>query len=98
MLRGQIEDILSGALVTGSGYSQHFFAPKNARWPAGTTYDQGGNLTFGKWETQGHRYCSVWPPNETWSCYKMFIDQKDKETWLIWVDDSDRRFEGKLQK
>ena len=97
MMGGQIETMLSGAYVVGIGFNQRFFAPKNKKWPAGTTYDEGGNLTFGKWEVRGNRYCSVWPPNATWACYTMFKRDHDGKTDLIWVDDANRRFVGTLQ-
>ena len=25
----------------------------------------------GFWEVRGDRYCSIWPPNESWSCYSV---------------------------
>ena len=40
------------------------------------TFHEGGTtdylterLSTGRWEVRGDRYCSAWPPSETWTCY-----------------------------
>jgi hypothetical protein len=28
----------------------------------------------GRWEVRGDRYCSIWPPSDRWTCYR--VDRK----------------------
>lgn len=29
----------------------------------------GGAESQGRWRVEGNRYCSVWPPSDSWACY-----------------------------
>ena len=39
-----------------------------------TLYIENGAQSQGLWKIEGDKYCSQWPPNETWSCYAMSRD------------------------
>jgi hypothetical protein len=42
---------------------------------SGTTfYLVNGASSIGQWEVRNDQYCSVWPPNPTWSCYDVYAD------------------------
>jgi hypothetical protein len=42
---------------------------------AGSTfYSENGNQSQGEWNIQGDKYCSVWPPSQSWVCYDMTRD------------------------
>lgn len=41
-------------------------------------FDQDGSTTFGagspshgRWRVEGDLYCSVWPPSDLWTCYRV---------------------------
>ncbi len=52
------------ALVYDDGSFQTFSAD-------GETLYNAGEDTFGSWNVQGDKYCSVWPPSADWVCYAM---------------------------
>ncbi|PTX56504.1 hypothetical protein C8N43_1163 [Litoreibacter ponti] len=41
---------------------QHFYASGR------TSYDSG-RTEWGYWRVEGNRYCSQWPPSDTWACF-----------------------------
>lgn len=34
-----------------------------------TRHEAGGRSSTGRWRIEGDRYCSAWPPGESWACY-----------------------------
>lgn len=57
------------AKINGKDASQLFM--KNGA----TFYSVGGAQTQGEWKIEGDKYCSVWPPNPTWVCYDVLLDE-----------------------
>ena len=39
-----------------------------------TFYLENGNSSQGNWKIENNRYCSQWPPNESWACYDVLRD------------------------
>ena len=39
-----------------------------------TFYSSGGNQSQGNWKIDGEKYCSQWPPNQSWACYDIMQD------------------------
>ena len=39
-----------------------------------TFYASGGNQSQGNWKIEGDKYCSQWPPNQSWACYDITQD------------------------
>jgi hypothetical protein len=33
----------------------------------------------GKWRIDGDRYCSAWPPSETWACYEVDREARGRD-------------------
>lgn len=58
---------LAGHVVTYDGAHQSFAAD------GGTIYT-AQNPSTGHWRDEGGRYCSVWPPSESWACYGLERD------------------------
>jgi hypothetical protein len=58
---------------------------------AGTTfYLVNGASSVGQWQVRGNQYCSLWPPNPTWTCFDVFEDaatvifkRKDRQTYVM---------------
>lgn len=48
--------------------TQTFYASGETVYTANDSPSQGG------WDVRRDFYCSVWPPNEHWSCYRMVRD------------------------
>ena len=68
----EIAALLSGRTLegihVGAEWRQEFGA-------AGTTaYTTRGRTDLGKWQVRDDRYCSQWPPSETWDCYAITRD------------------------
>lgn len=87
------ENRLNGAdiralLANSSLYGEQHGAPVEQIFQASgqTFYLVNGNSSAGSWEVRGDQYCSLWPPNPTWSCYDVtkdggsvtFIDKSGK--------------------
>lgn len=75
------------AIYTGGEIFQYF--DPNGRTP----YLDRGNLTTGTWQATGNKYCSVWPPSNAVSCYKVFRDDDDQ---IIWVGTRGDRYVAKM--
>ena len=39
-----------------------------------TLYLENGAQSVGTWKVEGDKYCSQWPPNESWSCYEVEVE------------------------
>ena len=50
-----------------------------------TAYDSG-HLQPGRWRIDAGKYCSVWPPSDTWACYK-FEQSADGQAVRFTSDD-----------
>ena len=70
----QISSMLSDktlyATINGKSAEQLFL--KNGA----TYYSLDGAQNQGAWKIENDKYCSVWPPNETWVCYDVLQDEK----------------------
>ena len=58
---------LAGATVRYEAGVQTFAAD-------GTTVYTTGRPSRGNWREQGGQYCSAWPPNARWDCYRLERD------------------------
>ena len=72
----EIAALLPGVVALGEGTRQTFLAD------GGTLYTDARGPSAGRWRVEGDRYCSQWPPAESWACYGVLRDG-DR---LIWVD------------
>jgi hypothetical protein len=84
----QGEDITTALAARVLGYPdgtlQDFFADGR------TLYGE----TYGRWEVRGDLYCSLWPPSDRWTCYRVdrnrldvrFTDDDGAETIGRYVD------------
>jgi len=52
-----------------------------------TSYSENGRYSAGRWQVQGNKYCSQWPPNTSWACYHVAIDEAAGT--IVWHDGSD---------
>ncbi|MGB0844751.1 MAG: hypothetical protein ACPGVN_08430 [Alphaproteobacteria bacterium] len=62
----------------------------------GTTTYISGRPSLGKWQVRGNKYCSVWPPSESWSCFEIFQDQS--KSWIRFVGERNDVWDGEIQK
>lgn len=63
------------------------------RADGGTTFwDKAGVQSRGRWGARGDRYCSVWPPSDTWVCYGVAA----KGDAVRFTDDAGAVTEGRL--
>lgn len=92
----EIYKLLSDARVVGKGFEQTFGDPRGHA-SASTTYWEGNNSSHGRWRVEGNRYCSQWGQSGPWSCYKMTTHEEGDGRFVVWIDNSGRRFEGLLQ-
>jgi hypothetical protein len=53
-----------------------------------------GGQSQGTWKVQADEYCSTWPPNSAWSCYKM---TRDGDV-VVFISKDGSRFEMSLTK
>lgn len=67
MTGAEIAAALTGrTLVYDSGWQEFF--------ESGRTLYNAGRDSWGTWRVEGDRYCSQWPPSDSWSCYAMSRD------------------------
>lgn len=58
---------------------------------SGRTLYNAGRDSWGYWRVEGDRYCSQWPPQDLWACYRM--DRKGEI--LRFVGENGDRTEGR---
>ncbi len=68
------------AIGLGSDWKQYF--SKDGATPY---WAPGGAKSLGYWSVRGDEYCSRWPPNTDWTCYKMSGEEKDGTRRVSWI-------------
>lgn len=68
----QIKSILSDVTLSADAHG----APIQQIFQAGgqTFVLANGGSSAGSWKVEENRYCSIWPPNPSWSCYDVMQD------------------------
>jgi len=92
----EITALLAGNTATGTSergpWKQYFDTS------GGTAYARGAEpLSRGAWAVQGDRFCSQWPPNETWVCYAVTGDLDAKPRTVTWIGDSGTRYPAAVE-
>jgi len=64
----QITAALAGRVLIHDAYSAQRFEA------TGETLHVTDRAAAGLWEARDGRYCSNWPPSETWTCYDLALD------------------------
>ncbi len=82
----EIAQFLENVITFGKGSRQTFSSDGT------TAYSQGGRYSAGRWQVQGDKYCSQWPPNTSWACYGVIIDETENR--IIWEDGSENPESG----
>ena len=59
--------LIAHELTYADGARQGFFA-------SGRTLYEFGEPSWGYWRLENGRYCSRWPPGDTWDCYDVTRD------------------------
>jgi hypothetical protein len=89
-LRGdEITAVLSDVVLSGNNGVTQIFQKSGA-----TFYSQNGSQSQGSWKVTGDKYCSQWPPNETWPCFDVLRDGE----LITFVSSSGTRYEMHLTK
>ena len=68
--------------------TQHFYA-------SGKTLYHAGEARWGAGRIQGNEYCSQWPPNSAWACYRMQAKGDDQLRFIGEGDDITEAVYGK---
>jgi hypothetical protein len=56
-----------------------------------------GRDSWGYWRVEDDRYCSQWPPQQGWACYRMVSWEQDGRVWVSWIGDGGMRYDGYLK-
>ena len=84
-------DALIGAQVRYENGHRQFF------YDNGTTdYSTGSAPSLGNWELRDGDYCSQWPPQEDWDCYKVSFSADGAR--IRFLDDYGNEYIGKFLK
>lgn len=83
----EITAALSDQVLSGENGASQIFQKSGV-----TYYSQNGGQSQGFWKVADNRYCSQWPPNESWPCYDVLRDG----TKIIFVSSSGTRSEMQL--
>ena len=83
-----IAEVLTGAEVTYENARQIFY-------PSGRTLYEFGQPSWGNWRVQGDRYCSQWPPGETWDCYD--VEASTEGALVRFLDPHGNVFQGQVR-
>lgn len=83
-----IAEALTGAEVAYENARQIFYA-------SGKTLYEFGQPSWGNWRVEGNRYCSQWPPGETWDCYD--VEMSADGTSIRFLDAHGNVFAGVIR-
>jgi hypothetical protein len=87
----EIKQLLTGAEVIGDGNRQIFYE-------SGRTLYNDGQDSRGYWRVEGDRYCSQWPPQESWVCYDMRSWEEGDRVWVSWIGDGGARYDAYIER
>lgn len=64
---------MSGTQITEAltGHSLQYDNARQEFRASGRTLYNSGRDSWGYWAVRGAQYCSLWPPQDLWACYKM---------------------------
>jgi len=87
MSGAEIREALSERTLKYETAKQVFYA-------SGRTLYDSGRPSWGYWRIEDDAYCSQWPPNDLWACYKMdrrgemlrFVGERDDITEAVYLD------------
>ena len=85
----EILQALTDKTVYYDNGTQFFFA-------SGKTLYQVGPPSWGEWRVQGDKYCSVWPPNNIWTCYGFQVSADGER--LQFIDSGGFASDGRFTK
>lgn len=84
----EITSLLTDHSLYADGVEQMFQAS------GATFYLQGSSSSQGAWKVEEGRYCSQWPPNQSWACYDVLRDGDA----VTFVSGEGKRFPMRLTK
>ncbi len=67
-------------------------------YESGRTLYNDGRDSWGYWRVDGDRYCSQWPPSESWTCYDMRAWEEGSQVWVVWIGPNGTRYDGYVQR
>lgn len=84
----EIAAALTGRMLAYPDTTQDF------RVSGRTLYVHKGRESWGYWRVEADRYCSQWPPNDLWACYRMdragdrlrFVGEGEDITEAVYAD------------
>ncbi|WP_415403434.1 hypothetical protein [Tateyamaria sp. SN3-11] len=84
----EIAAALTGRMLAYPDTTQDFRASGR------TLYVHKGRESWGYWRVEADRYCSQWPPNDLWACYRMdragdrlrFVGEGEDITEAVYAD------------
>ena len=83
----EITAVLTDKILTAKTDTTQIFQKSGV-----TFYSENGGQSQGFWKVEGDKYCSQWPPNQSWPCYDILQDG----TKITFVSESGKRFEMQL--
>lgn len=74
LMGAQEADLMSGAQIEAALTGQKLIYEGGA-WQdfreSGRSLYNAGRDSWGYWAVRGDRYCSQWPPSDSWACFDM---------------------------
>ena len=93
----EIEALLKGATAVGAsqrGEWRQYFSSGGE-----TDYALAGAApSVGGWDVRGDKFCSLWPPNDRWTCYDVLGDLEADPKTVIWVGDGGARYPAAMRE
>jgi hypothetical protein len=84
-----IKALLSDATLISSGDSRPTEQVFRASGLTFTIDIETQVQSLGSWRVENDKYCSIWPPSEHWSCYKVFRTNEG----VVFVSSNGTRYE-----
>lgn len=92
----EIDALIKGNTVTGKSDGKEWKQTFDA---SGATIYNGGTRppSQGTWNIQGDKFCSQWPPNDTWACYTVTGDLDANPKTITWISAGGTKYPGSVK-
>ena len=92
----EIDTLIKGNTVTGQSDGKGW---KQTFTPSGDTIYSGGSRppSKGLWTIRGDKFCSQWPPSDSWACYAVTGDPDANPKTITWISEGGTRYPGSVK-
>ena len=92
----EIDALIKGNTVIGQSDGKEWTQTFDTS--GGTIYNGGSRPpSKGLWNIRGDKFCSQWPPSDSWACYAVTGDPDANPKTITWISEGGTRYPGSVK-